>query len=1064
MIKFFPRHPAPVWCLALSAFMLLLLPLRAETLRGPGGLPPGLVAAMLGRMQGKALDARGCARLGDLRGCFGKEGARFRGAGKEVELRAVAWGREGGLEKLRWKSVGKEGSREVYQAREIEAWWRAVPLGYEDGFELMRRPQGRGPVEVELEANRVGRKVGGGIRWGEVRYGKLWVTDARGRRVAAELRTEGRKIWIRIEGRGWKYPLRIDPLVWVEQAASLPTGLSSSSELGVSVALSGNGAVAIVGAPYTNSEVGAAYVYTYDSTTGTWGSPVALSVPSGADDFGASVALSGNGEVALVGAPFTNNNAGAVYVYTSSTEAWSSTSTSGPVTLSAPSGVDDFGSSVSLSSDGTVALVGAPTTSSDAGAVYVYTSSTEAWSSVNGPVTLSAPSGEGEFGYSVSLSSDGTVALVGAPTTNSGAGAAYVYTYSGGTWSSPVELFVPIGGEEFGLSVALSSDGTVALVGTFDTNTGSGEACVYTSSTEAWSSTSTSGPVLLLAPSGPGEFGSSVALSSDGTVALVASPYVYANSGIGAAYVYTYDSSMLTWGSPVTLPVPSGALKFGYSVALSSDVTEALVGAPNTNNYQGSAYFYGAADLDLVLAAPSAAAAGEQYTEQSILTNVSNYASSDLTLNLPIPVGTNYQDSSVTFSTQGSCTTSLSSGVVSSVSCDVGSLAANGGSSTVSVTLAVPSNTTAGTEIAETTNLANATPSLSTQATTAVAVAPTVSGLAEETVTVGETVPSESFTIGGTGMLTVSASSSNTALLPDSGITVSSGCDTSGASCTLTLAPVTGQVGTTAVTVTVGDGYGQVGSESFSLTVVPPGAPTLSGLTNETVTVGKTVPPESFTITGLGALTVSANSSNTVLLPDSGIGGYSGCTAAGSCTLTLTPVSGQVGTAAVTVTVEDGYGEETSTSFALTVQSSAPVVSGLEDISMAVGGPAAVEDFTVSGVGPLSVETQTTNAALLPEAFIEISPGCGSGSGEVVDRCTLTLSPTAGMTGGASVLVTVTDAEGRSATGLVTLYVEPSLGSTSGGTSGGGSVGVGMLLGLLVLVGLRRRKLGGRCG
>ena len=1061
MSKPFSRHSVPSGFLALVAFLILVcsLPLRAETLRGPGGLPPGLVAAMLGRMQGKALDARGCARLGDLRGCFGKEGARFRGAGKEVELRAVAWGREGGLEKLRWKSVGKEGSREVYQAREIEAWWRAVPLGYEDGFELMRRPQGRGPVEVELEANRVGRKVGGGIRWGEVRYGKLWVTDARGRRVAAELRTEGRKIWIRIEGRGWKYPLRIDPLVWVEQAASLPTGLSSSSELGVSVALSGNGAVAIVGAPYTNSEVGAAYVYTYDSTTGTWGSPVALSVPSGADDFGASVALSGNGEVALVGAPFTNNNAGAVYVYTSSTEAWSSTSTSGPVTLSAPSGVDDFGSSVSLSSDGTVALVGAPTTSSDAGAVYVYTSSTEAWSSVNGPVTLSAPSGEGEFGYSVSLSSDGTVALVGAPTTNSGAGAAYVYTYSGGTWSSPVELFVPIGGEEFGLSVALSSDGTVALVGTFDTNTGSGEACVYTSSTEAWSSTSTSGPVLLLAPSGPGEFGSSVALSSDGTVALVASPYVYANSGIGAAYVYTYDSSMLTWGSPVTLPVPSGALKFGYSVALSSDVTEALVGAPNTNNYQGSAYFYGAADLDLVLAAPSAAAAGEQYTEQSILTNVSNYASSDLTLNLPIPVGTNYQDSSVTFSTQGSCTTSLSSGVVSSVSCDVGSLAANGGSSTVSVTLAVPSNTTAGTEIAETTNLANATPSLSTQATTAVAVAPTVSGLAEETVTVGETVPSESFTIGGTGMLTVSASSSNTALLPDSGITVSSGCDTSGASCTLTLAPVTGQVGTTAVTVTVGDGYGQVGSESFSLTVVPPGAPTLSGLTNETVTVGKTVPPESFTITGLGALTVSANSSNTVLLPDSGIGGYSGCTAAGSCTLTLTPVSGQVGTAAVTVTVEDGYGEETSTSFALTVQSSAPVVSGLEDISMAVGGPAAVEDFTVSGVGPLSVETQTTNAALLPEAFIEISPGCGSGSGEVVDRCTLTLSPTAGMTGGASVLVTVTDAEGRSTTGLVTLYVEPSLGSTSGGTSGGGSVGVGMLLGLLVLVGLRRRKL-----
>ncbi len=106
---------------------------------------------------------------------------------------------------------------------------------------------------------------------------------------------------------------------------------------------------------------------------------------------------------------------------------------------------------------------------------------------------------------------------------------------------------------------------------------------------------------------------------------------------------------------------------------------------------------------------------------------------------------------------------------------------------------------------------------------------------------------------------------------------------------------------------------------------------------------------------------------------------------------------------------------------------------------------------------PCLVETQTTNAALLPEGFIEIPPSCGSGSGEVVDRCTLTLSLTAGKTGEASVLVTVTDAGGQTATGLMTVYVEPPLGTTSGGTSGGGSVGVGILLGLLVLVGFKRK-------
>ena len=386
----------------------------------------------------------------------------------------------------------------------------------------------------------------------------------------------------------------------------------------------------------------------------------------------------------------------------------------------------------------------------------------------------------------------------------------------------------------------------------------------------------------------------------------------------------------------------------------------ALVGAPATNGGTGAAYFYGSADLDLIFATPSAVTPGEQYAEQAILTNNSTHVGPDVTVDPPIPAGATYQSVS---STHGSCTTSSSSGVLSSVSCDVGSLVASGGTTTASVTLSVPSNTTVGTEITETSNVANSTPVLSAQEPTSVV-----------------------------------------------------------------------------------------------------NAPTISSLTNETVTVGAAVPSESFTIGGLGILTVTASSSNPTLLPDTGIGGYSTCTAAGTCRLTLSPASGQVGTTTVTVTVENGYGQEASASFSLTVQSSVPVVSGLEDVSMTVGSPAAVEDITVSGVGPLSVETQTTNAALLPEAFIEVSPGCGLGSGEVVDRCTLTLSPTAGMTGEASVLVTVTDAGGQTATGLVTLYVEPSLGSTSGGTSGGGSVGVGMLLGLLVLVGFKKRWLGGRRG
>ena len=1069
MSRFFSWRPVPMWFFGLPAVMVLSfsLPLRAETLRGPGGLPPGLVAAMLGRMKGEALDPRGCARLGDLRGCFGAGGARFRGAGEDLGLRAVAWGREGRLQKLRWRSVGKDGSREVYRGRGIEAWWRVVPLGYEEGFELLRRPQGRGPVEVELKANRVGRKVGEVLRWGGVRYGKLWVTDARGRRVPAVLRDEGRRIWIRIEGRGWQYPLRIDPLVWVEQAASLPTGLAKDSEFGYSVALSGNGEVAVVGAPNVNSNAGAAYVYTYDSGTGTWSSPVALAVPSGADLFGNSVALSVNGgvETALVGA-YGTSGGGAAYIYTNSGGGWSS-----PVTLSFPTGAIYFGSSVALSDDGNEAIVGAYGTNNFEGAAYIYTNSGTGWSA---PVTLTVPSVASDFGSSVALSGDGEEAIVGAPNTtntNSSVGAAYIYTNSGAGWSStPVTLSVPSGAGGLGWSVALSDNGGVetALVGAPFTNSNAGAAYVYACTSSCTTSSGWNGtPVTLSVPSGAGDLGYSVALSDNGgaETALVGAPGT--NSNVGAAYVYACTSSCTTssgWnGTPVTLSVPSGAGGLGWSVALSDNggVETALVGASYTNSSVGAAYFYGAADLDLVLDAPSAEAPGGQYTEQAVLTNDSSYASFDLALSLPIPAGTTYQDFSVTSSMQGSCTASPSSGTVSAVSCDVGPLLANGGTGTASVTLNVPSNAPVGTVITGTASEAAATPALSAQATTTVEVPPTISGFKDETVTVGAAVPSESFTIGGTGTLTVTASSSNTTLLPDTGIGGYTGCTAAG-SCTLTLSPVSGQVGTTAVTVTVENGYGQETSASFALTVNPPGAPTISGLTDETVAVGQTVPTESFTIGGTGTLTVTASSSNTTLLPDTGIGGYAGCAAAGTCSLTLVPASGQVGTAIVTVTVANEYGQESSADFLLTVQSSVPAVSGLEDISTAVGSPAVVENFTVSGVGPLSVKTETTNEALLPEAFIEVSPGCGSGSGEVVDRCTLTLTPTVGMTGEAGVLVTVTDAEGQTGTGLMTLYVEPSLGSTSSGVSGGGgSVGVGMLVGLLALAGLRRRDLRG---
>lgn len=200
-----------------------------------------------------------------------------------------------------------------------------------------------------------------------------------------------------------------------------------------------------------------------------------------------------------------------------------------------------------------------------------------------------------------------------------------------------------------------------------------------------------------------------------------------------------------------------------------------------------------------------------------------------------------------------------------------------------------------------------------------VAAPPTVTSLAPVNVTApaGATA---SFALTGTGALTLAATSSNTTLLPNSAISGASACTAAG-SCSLGLAPVADQTGTATVTVQVADAYGQSASGRFTFTVNKPPAPAVSGLSNVSVTSGQSA-SEAFTDAGTGTLTVTAASSNTTLLPNSGITGASTCTAAGNCTLTLQPASGQSGSATVTVTVADGYGQSATGTFGVTVKAS----------------------------------------------------------------------------------------------------------------------------------------------
>ncbi len=283
-----------------------------------------------------------------------------------------------------------------------------------------------------------------------------------------------------------------------------------SGGFGSSVALSADGQVALVGAPFTNSnEEGAVYVY--KESAGGWPTrPVATLSGSRGDFLGSSVALSADGREALVGAPAAGAGFnGAAYLYAERAGSWPAT----PIASfpSSSSSGEGLGSSVALSGDGRVALVGAPFARSGNSAAYLYAESAGSWPTA--PTASFIGSAGEALGSSVALSGDARVALVGAPFASGVNGAAYLYTESAGSWPTvPAATFTGSLDQSLGSSVALSADGQVALVGGPGALLGGGTANVYSESASRWH---TSPVAAFRGGSGEG-LGSSVALSAAG--------------------------------------------------------------------------------------------------------------------------------------------------------------------------------------------------------------------------------------------------------------------------------------------------------------------------------------------------------------------------------------------------------------------------------------------------------------------------------------------------------------------------------------------------------------------
>jgi hypothetical protein len=230
--------------------------------------------------------------------------------------------------------------------------------------------------------------------------------------------------------------------VWHQQAVLVPDQ-PLEDFFGWSVAISGS--VIAVGSPVLE-ELGQVYVFTRTGTR--WSQTARFQAADGVsgDQFGAALALSGT--TMVVGAPggnWTNNKA---YVFSEQHGQWAQTAE-----LTASNGLtyDNFGRSVALSGD--TVIVGAPGKLGQYGAAYVYTGSGGRWAQ-QAELTATGGLGGDQFGAAVAVL--GTTALIGAPHRDSFLGAAYVFTQVNGTWLQQAELPSPIASPaSFGSAIAM---------------------------------------------------------------------------------------------------------------------------------------------------------------------------------------------------------------------------------------------------------------------------------------------------------------------------------------------------------------------------------------------------------------------------------------------------------------------------------------------------------------------------------------------------------------------------------------------------------------------------------
>lgn len=318
------------------------------------------------------------------------------------------------------------------------------------------------------------------------------------------------------------------------------SGAVGAAEQGRAVGISADGNTVIVGGNNDKGGTGAAWIFSRND--GVWSQQGQKLVGTGFDDtilpvnMGYSVGISADGNTVIMGAPYDKFNRGAAWIFTRNDGAWAQQGQK----LFDDTSIDDSqgqGISVGLSGDGNTAILGAPLDDNQAGAAFLFFRNGGVWNRQAKKLKTAENPGPKFQGISVALNADGSSAIVGASVAEKARGAAWVFQKNGAEWiQKGNEIFGKGSSDKAGQgwSVAMSADGNTVLLGSYADNWTNGAAWVFTWSNSNWVQ---KGPKLTgVGNSGMANQAQSLALSADGSIAIIGGNLD--NDGMGAAWIF----------------------------------------------------------------------------------------------------------------------------------------------------------------------------------------------------------------------------------------------------------------------------------------------------------------------------------------------------------------------------------------------------------------------------------------------------------------------------------------------------------------------------------------------